>query len=250
MPHKYVLPYLPVALPPTPIEEGVDTKLIAEKFTQILNSLDEKNFTDDAVWRDHFALTGSIRTFYGPGSIGKALRETSKVVKPRNFVIPQLGHVVRPGKFAWVEMYFQFETNGVPATTASGFLSVVPVDGEWKIWVWRTILEELKGHESVDRLEPAHSFFSNTNGVNGTGNSVRDFNGVNGHSHVGNIHFDTVVVGGGQAGLCTGGRLKALGLSYVIIDKNHQVGDSWRTRYNSTRREINQDTPILNCYKC
>lgn len=49
------------------------------------------------------------------------------------------------------------------------------------------------------------------------------------------VDFDCVVVGGGQAGLGTGGRLKALGISYVILEKNVEVGDSWATRYDSTR---------------
>lgn len=56
---------------------------------------------------------------------------------------------------------------------------------------------------------------------------------TNGHSE--NSHFDCVVIGGGQAGLSAGGRMKALGISYVIIDRNPEVGDSWKSRYNSAR---------------
>jgi hypothetical protein len=238
MPHKYVLPYLPVALPANPIKNDIDTKFIADKFTQILNTLSDKNFKDDAVWRDHFAFTGSIRTFYGPSTIGKAFNETSKIVKPRNFIITKPGQIMRPGKFAWIDMHFNFETGGIPATTASGFLSVVPVDGEWKIWVLRTILEELKGHESVDRLEPSYSDRSGTNEMNGANDDTQDTSGDYSHSNGGKLHFDTVVIGGGQAGLCTGGRLKALGLSYLVVDKHAQTGDSWRTRYDSTRRKL------------
>jgi hypothetical protein len=240
MPHKYVLPYLPVALPTSSIKDDIDTKEIADKFTQILNSLEEKNFKGDAVWRDHFALTGSIRTFYGPSSIGKAFGDTSKVVKPRNFIIKEPGHVMRPGKYAWIDMHFTFETDGTPATTASGFISVVSVDGEWKIWVLRTILEGIKGHGSVDHLEPAHVSKNGEHETNGVQNGVHGSNGEESSSKRAETHFDTVVVGGGQAGLCTGGRLKALGLSYVVVDKHAGTGDSWRTRYDSTRCELLQ----------
>jgi putative flavoprotein involved in K+ transport len=42
--------------------------------------------------------------------------------------------------------------------------------------------------------------------------------------------FDTVVVGGGQAGLSAGYYLKKLGRRFVILDANERIGGSWRTR--------------------
>jgi putative flavoprotein involved in K+ transport len=48
--------------------------------------------------------------------------------------------------------------------------------------------------------------------------------------------FDTVVVGGGQAGLSVGYYLKRDGGSFVILDANERIGGSWRTRtWNSLR---------------
>jgi putative flavoprotein involved in K+ transport len=48
--------------------------------------------------------------------------------------------------------------------------------------------------------------------------------------------FDTVVIGGGQAGLAVGYYLKKRGRSFVILDANDQIGGSWRTRtWNSLR---------------
>ncbi len=47
--------------------------------------------------------------------------------------------------------------------------------------------------------------------------------------------FDTVIIGGGQAGLATGYHLKRLGLPFVIVDAQERVGDSWRTRWDSLR---------------
>jgi len=47
--------------------------------------------------------------------------------------------------------------------------------------------------------------------------------------------FETVVVGGGQAGLATGYHLKKRGRSCVILDAGERVGDPWRKRWPSLR---------------
>jgi putative flavoprotein involved in K+ transport len=48
--------------------------------------------------------------------------------------------------------------------------------------------------------------------------------------------FDTIVIGGGQAGLSVGYYLKQQGRPFVILDRNEQIGGSWRTRtWNSLR---------------
>jgi putative flavoprotein involved in K+ transport len=49
-------------------------------------------------------------------------------------------------------------------------------------------------------------------------------------------HFETIVIGGGQAGLSLGYYLKQLGRPFVILDANERIGGSWRTRtWNSLR---------------
>jgi putative flavoprotein involved in K+ transport len=47
--------------------------------------------------------------------------------------------------------------------------------------------------------------------------------------------FGTVVIGGGQAGLAMGYYLRRLGESFVILEADERVGDSWRRRYDSLR---------------
>jgi putative flavoprotein involved in K+ transport len=47
--------------------------------------------------------------------------------------------------------------------------------------------------------------------------------------------FDTIVVGGGQAGLAAGYYLKKLRQEFLIIDAHERVGDAWRTRWDSCR---------------
>jgi putative flavoprotein involved in K+ transport len=48
-------------------------------------------------------------------------------------------------------------------------------------------------------------------------------------------HFETVVVGGGQAGLATGYHLAKLERPFVILDANERIGDTWRRRWDSLR---------------
>jgi putative flavoprotein involved in K+ transport len=47
--------------------------------------------------------------------------------------------------------------------------------------------------------------------------------------------FETVIIGGGQAGLMAGYHLSKLGRSFVILDANERVGDAWRKRWDSLR---------------
>jgi putative flavoprotein involved in K+ transport len=46
---------------------------------------------------------------------------------------------------------------------------------------------------------------------------------------------DTIVIGGGQAGLWSAAHLRRTGRSFVVLDANERVGDTWRHRYDSLR---------------
>ena len=48
-------------------------------------------------------------------------------------------------------------------------------------------------------------------------------------------HFDTVVIGGGQAGLAAGYHLAARDADFVILNADARVGDSWRRRWDSLK---------------
>jgi putative flavoprotein involved in K+ transport len=45
----------------------------------------------------------------------------------------------------------------------------------------------------------------------------------------------TLVIGGGQAGLSIGYHLRRRGLPFMILDANERIGDAWRTRWDSLR---------------
>lgn len=49
------------------------------------------------------------------------------------------------------------------------------------------------------------------------------------------LHYDTVVIGGGQAGLATGYFLKRHKRDFIILDAGERIGDAWRNRWDSLR---------------
>jgi putative flavoprotein involved in K+ transport len=51
----------------------------------------------------------------------------------------------------------------------------------------------------------------------------------------GDERFDTVVIGGGQAGLAMGYQLQRHGQRFVILEGGERIGDSWRKRWDSLR---------------
>jgi putative flavoprotein involved in K+ transport len=56
---------------------------------------------------------------------------------------------------------------------------------------------------------------------------------VDGNTH--SEHFETVIIGGSQAGLSVGYHLAKRGLPFVILDANDRIGDAWRKRWDSLR---------------
>ena len=52
---------------------------------------------------------------------------------------------------------------------------------------------------------------------------------------IGSERFETVIIGGGQAGLSVGHHLRERGRPFVILDANERIGDAWRNRWDSLR---------------
>jgi len=48
-------------------------------------------------------------------------------------------------------------------------------------------------------------------------------------------HVETVVIGGGQAGLAVGRELSRRGQPFVILDASERIGETWRRRWDSLR---------------
>lgn len=48
-------------------------------------------------------------------------------------------------------------------------------------------------------------------------------------------NIETIVIGGGQAGLCVGYHLAKQGRPFLILDAHGRIGDAWRNRWDSLR---------------
>lgn len=221
---------LPVSLPKDPLPSHRDIPQLEQKFATILNSDIplEPYLVSDAVWRDSYALTGTLRTFYGNHNISNTWQNINVETKFHSFKPTTLSKKVQlPGGASWVDIYYEFETAGVPKLQCTIGLSLVysklnenSPEGTWKIWVIKSVLDQIKNAPNVDILEPSNALCAENHAP---------------LSSLSGQHFDCVIVGGGQAGLSTAGYCQALGLSYMIIEKNREIGDNWAKRYSSAR---------------
>src|SRR5690349_9920712 len=55
--------------------------------------------------------------------------------------------------------------------------------------------------------------------------------------------YDTIIIGGGQAGLAMGRELALSGTDFLILDASERTGDAWRNRWDS----LTLFTPAEHC---
>ncbi|MGH3308504.1 MAG: flavin-containing monooxygenase, partial [Nocardioides sp.] len=97
-------------------------------------------------------------------------------------------------------------------------------------WTLLTTMYELKGHEEPKRVRRprgvAHGAFRDRR----TWKDERERD----ETELGRSRQPyVVVVGGGQGGIALGARLRQLGVSALIVERNERPGDSWRKRYKT-----------------
>lgn len=201
-------------LPLADFDDTVDHEAIAASCLTHLKSLDAQVLSKNAIWRDLYAMTGKPRTFSRVETIISVWKQLSLSHKVHGFCLKlNTSKIVRLGKHCWIQANFSFRTAGVPPALCSGQLGVA-ADPElgWKIWLITTVLEELDGFPNPDHMS--------TKALNDT--------------HQGNS-YECVVVGAGYAGLCLAGRLKAIGVDCITLERNCKIGDNWMNRYESAR---------------
>ena len=242
---------LPATLPPANIPEDTDLNSVALACIGSLGStLSGDAFTENPIWRDAYAFTGTMRTFYGVSSVTKTWEDLARTHKPHSFELVSesvrcmgLGDLIA---HAWIHAMFTFKTDLPLPATCSGFLGITPgQSGGWKIWTLRTMLENFQGLGDVDVPTSASLNGHVTNGYsNGHGTSnVQEATSV-----------DVAIVGAGQAGLSTAGRLNALKISNVILEGNSEIGSNWSSRYESAKcihyliTTLKADMVILSAY--
>ncbi|KIY52791.1 FAD/NAD(P)-binding domain-containing protein [Fistulina hepatica ATCC 64428] len=180
-------------------------------------------FLADALWRDLLVFTWDFRTFHGTQRIATFLHDRLSSAHARAFTLKREFLELQRSypDIVWIQALFDFETD---LGSASGVFRLVPVggNGEWKAHCMFTNLEGLRGHpEKVGALRnamPNHGLWE----------SERERE----------VKFEdsdptVVIVGAGQAGLGFAARLKALGISALVVERNERIGDNWRNRYDA-----------------
>ena len=217
---------IPGELPEGSVPKDVDFAVIAQKTIKSLNELQREHLASNVIWRDLLSFTDTYRTFYSVNSVFNILQKLSQQRERSNFAwtgtAPRLS-IFGPSGWLDIDVNFSVQTGDLIAKCA-GIVSVSPDSaGDWKIWMLRTWLEHFEGHGNPDRLDVG----SDSSHADETANGVTNGD----HKQV----YDCIIVGGGQGGLGLAGRLKALGLSYIVFDNRPSIGDSWSHRYDSLK---------------
>lgn len=176
-------------------------------------------FQTECYWRDLVSWTWNIKTVEGHAQVRDLLSQTLERVKPSAWKVE--GEATEADGV--VEAWFTFET---AVARGKGLLRLK----EGKAWTLLTSMVELKGFEEARGLTRPKGA---EHGVQKGRKSWKDEReeearelGYAKQPHV-------VIIGGGQAGIILGARLRKLGVPTIIIEKNKRAGDSWRNRYKS-----------------
>jgi putative flavoprotein involved in K+ transport len=176
-------------------------------------------FGDESYWRDLVSFTWNLKTAEGRQQIQAMLEATMPDARPSNFSIQGEGSEANGVTEGW----FTFET-----ATGRGRGHVRLIGG--KAWTLLTALQELKGFEEKKGASRPkgvdHGAYKDRKSWLEKRQEDERTLGFAAQPYV-------VVIGGGQAGLILGARLRKLGVPAIIVEKNPKPGDSWRNRYKS-----------------
>ena len=215
----YELTSLPGNLPPDSIGSDTDPNDLKDTALALFQNLAPSSLIDNALWADWLALTGRRRTVFGRQAILRLWKQSS-LNKDLSDFKPIAAHVVRPCKnSSWVTVVVHFNTDQTDGLIShnSANISIIPDStGKWKIWMLTTILENFDGYGNPDQPQ-------------------LDFPRGQGTAPPG-LDYSIVIVGAGQSGLSLAGRLRALRIKAVVIEKSAFVGNAWISKYDTVRQ--------------
>ncbi|WP_406191338.1 MULTISPECIES: flavin-containing monooxygenase [unclassified Streptomyces] len=176
-------------------------------------------FAATSFWRDLVAFTWNITTVENRDGVADLLRATMATTDAHHFHVTE-----EPTESEGVtEAWLGFET---AAGRGTGHLRLTP-EGAFTLL---TTLFELKGHEEPRDANRPNGVEHGVNRERVTWAEARTAEQV----ELGRTRQPYVlVVGGGQAGIALGARLRQLGVPHVVIDRHARPGDQWRGRYKS-----------------
>lgn len=224
------------------VPPDLDVRKVAEAwfsaFSSAIESQDALAVTNlllpDSFWRDFLALTWDFRTFRGKDKISVFLKDQLPIIKIRNVKLRnEYLELQQPyPDLVWISMMFDFETE---VGIGSGIIRIVPTQthGDWKAHVVFTTLEDLKGFpEKIGALRnpfPNHGLWAQQR------QKEIEFEGKD---------PTVLIIGGSQSGLEMAARLKALGVSTLVVEKTPRIGDNWRNRYEA----LCLHDPVCTCF--
>ena len=174
---------------------------------------------DDCYWRDLVSFTWNLCTQESPAAVRAMLQARLDDVAPSNWQL--IGDATTADGVT--EGWFTFETR-----LAHGKGLVRLING--RAWTLLTTMVELKGHEEKTGR---HRVAGAEHGVHRDRKSWGEQQAEDAANLGHSVQPEVVVIGGGQGGIALGARLRRLGISHVVIEKNARAGDSWRNRYKS-----------------
>ncbi|KAK4551234.1 hypothetical protein LTR86_011281, partial [Recurvomyces mirabilis] len=229
---------IPGCLPTTSIRESADIQDVANVAVKLLNDVRFDVFTEDAMWRDLLCFTGTYRTFHSRSVVFEAF-STLSIVTGRSTLRCKEGRLHRPRltrslDVSWidVDVAFTVDKQGLRGEGSAIVSVITGTDGQVQIWMVRSWLESFFSHGNPDYLQSLTETTNDAALVEGARRASSEHGNV--ADGVCSI-YDVIIVGGGQAGLSTAGRLKALGIQYLVLEQHPEIGDVWVNRPESLR---------------
>ncbi|KAJ6606257.1 FAD/NAD-P-binding domain-containing protein [Mycena vulgaris] len=180
----------------------------------------------DGYLRDILVFTWNNRCLHGHSKITAYLRDTLAAaaitevkLDARTGLAPVYGPLTDKLPLQAVSAGFTFTC---AVGVGRGYFSLVcsESNGEWKALVVMMTLEDIRGHEEIKEEEGVYG--GHTLAWSDVKIARREATEANPH---------VLIIGGGQTGLNVAARFNQMGISSLIVETNHRVGDNWRKRY-------------------
>lgn len=176
-------------------------------------------FLEQCYWRDLLSFTWNIKTMEGRTAVHAMLDATLEQTKPRAWRLE--GEATNANGV--VEAHFTFETQ---VAHGKGIVRL----REGRCHTLFTMMTDLKGHEEKKGRTRALGVRHKADPSRETWSEAR----AREQAALGHTEEPyCLIIGGGQGGIALGARLKQLGVSTLIVEKNARAGDSWRNRYRT-----------------
>ncbi|CAB5663349.1 Uncharacterized oxidoreductase CzcO [Delftia tsuruhatensis] len=178
-------------------------------------------FADECYWRDLVLLTWNIKTMEGRGQIADMLAAQLDAAAPVRFSLDEREAVEEADGVvsAWIVIDTRHARGGGHIRIRGG-----------KIWTLLTTAQELKGHEEpLGTRRPMGA----EHGIRRGRQTWLERRQKEAEELGRDRQPFVLVIGGGQGGIALGARLRQLGVSHIVIDRQARPGDQWRNRYKS-----------------